>query len=128
MSRSSKSILEWEIKHSDRVDLVDSAVSVLAIMTRFKNGGGEDPWCPLRELTEVESNAYNSALTFLAIEFDLGASDTESHMTRSIELHGDDGFRMDCGVVEYGCDEQPPGSVVDGDSPDEDTDGSPVHA
>jgi hypothetical protein len=103
MSRQSASILEWDVHKSDRIELIDSAVNVLSILTTLKMNGGEDAWAPERELDHAEENLYRSALTLLASEFDLGPREAESHMSRSTECTelDDDQSAFQCGG---GCD------------------------
>lgn len=89
-----KTELGWEIEESDRLGLICSAVDVVAILSRHQRSDA-DAWVPDKELSEAELNCYESALTMLATEFDLGARETVSHMTRSTETefepcHDDD--------------------------------------
>lgn len=90
MNSTPRSILEWDIRHTDRIELVDHAVSVAAIMTRHIRGGDDDPWCPDRALSSTEQAAYDAALAFLANEFMRGAKPAESHLSRSIDLPDDE--------------------------------------
>ena len=108
MSARTRTDLGWEIQYGDRVELIASAVDVIAILSRYKSGGDDDPWAPPRELDEEELEAYRAALSFIKKELGAGPRPTQSHMNRSVE------------VVEA-CDGE--FVVVNGDDDEDDQDG-----
>jgi bifunctional DNA-binding transcriptional regulator/antitoxin component of YhaV-PrlF toxin-antitoxin module len=86
MSARTRTDLGWEIQYGDRIELIASAVDVIAILSRYKSGGDDDPWAPERELDADELAAYQSALNFIKKELGAGPRPTQSHMNRSVEV------------------------------------------
>lgn len=87
MSARTRTDLGWEIQYGDRIELIASAVDVIAILSRYKGGGEDgDPWAPTRELDPEELAAYRAALAFLKKELGSGPRPTQSHMNRSVEV------------------------------------------
>lgn len=84
---SSKDEMEWAVLASDRIGLVDAAVSILeAIQGRHAlTGLSSVPQDVV--LTGSEQDAYNAALGFLAREFNKGAEKAQSHMTKASTDH-----------------------------------------
>lgn len=86
MTARTRTDLGWEIQYGDRIELIASAVDVIAILSRYKSGGGDDPWAPPRELDVEELATYRAALAFLKKELGSGPRQTQSHMNRSVEV------------------------------------------
>lgn len=87
MSARTRTDLGWEIQYGDRIELIASAVDIVAILSRYKGGGEDgDPWAPTRELDSEELKTYRAALKFLRDELGSGPRPTQSHMNRSVEV------------------------------------------
>lgn len=78
---------KWELELSDRTNLIREANVLIGTMVLKQKPGGiygeQSIGQNLNELTQEEADVYNSALRFLAKQFNQGAIKTTSHLVEN---------------------------------------------